>query len=90
MDRDFMTQYYINTYENEGVDMAKKAKDKEYLESLERQRELDKKLRERCGENNSELWKLHEECMAELAGRGDIRCLESYLQGALDREKMLR
>lgn len=88
MDKKFMRDYFKMKYED-GIGVL--VKNNEVYQQMQAERsKLEKELCDKCGGIDSNLWKLHEKSLEILLFSEEELVLEAYLQGAEDRERMLK
>ena len=89
MDRAIMEDYYDQKY---GENMEKNPWEKipEYQELLEKQTRIEDAIRGLLGNENHRVWQLYEDAMSVQFAMEEVGIKYMYLQGAEDRERMLR
>ncbi len=88
MDREFMTDFYENYYEDP-IYLATK-NDKKYDKNNRKLVRLQDEVMQMVGGPKTPAGEKFKECMELTIKLSEYIGLDSYLQGAADREKMLR
>lgn len=86
MNRELMRKYYLSTYsEPETIAVKNNEKYRQLRRTFEEhEKEFEKAL------NNHKLFMMYEELLADYIEMQSELCIEMYLLGAEDREKMLQ
>lgn len=89
MDRAIMEDYYDQKY-GENMEKNPWEKSPEYQELLEKQTRIEDAIRGLLGNENHRVWQLYEDAMSVQFAMEEVGIKYMYLQGAEDRERMLR